>query len=472
MATDPQDVLNNELLVAAVAFNLDEVAKLVRAGAREEDAFLSDQKQTLNADSPDYNAQIFAHLADQGHAAENENQALFALYETLLLAGHPVPDGSKRMCLARVIAGCDDDQVARAERLLSLCMAQDMFDWRNSQWACEIGTKPMMAPLQRPMSLLLDAAGRAAEAGHLSLVRLLVEGSGTLDNESLQQRFCNQAESYLRPLPVRAAAGGRLDCVDYVLGLMPEALWSGEGRLRGRTITAAAANGHIETVRHLVQAWGCDINDCQDQKSNPMVAALQNQRPDMVPLLLAMGADPNVGQSLEGAGPAHLALARGYRDAFEQLLEAGLDVVTPGDRGRRLIVMAGTFGDDWALAALVAKGAGINDADAQGRTALSWAAMNDRKACIDWLLEAGADLEQADHEGRTPLSWATERDMVEAYERLIAAGANPDAVDRDGQTPESRAMAQGGRIAAAIAQKQHEAGTPLAPGAVRRSLRI
>lgn len=61
--------------------------------------------------------------------------------------------------------------------------------------------------------------------------------------------------------------------------------------------------------------------------------------------------------------------------------------------------------------------------------------------------------------------------MVEAYERLIAAGANPDAVDRGGQTPETRAVVQDGRIAAAIAQKQHEAGTPLAPGVARRVAR-
>jgi ankyrin repeat protein len=50
-------------------------------------------------------------------------------------------------------------------------------------------------------------------------------------------------------------------------------------------------------------------------------------------------------------------------------------------------------------------------------------------------LAAGADLQARDAQGCTALHFAADRDQLETLQALLEAGADVDARDEDGQTP-------------------------------------
>jgi len=76
---------------------------------------------------------------------------------------------------------------------------------------------------------------------------------------------------------------------------------------------------------------------------------------------------------------------------------------------------------------LVAKKADVNLAQADGTTALHWAARNDDLAMVDLLLKAGANPNAANRDGATPLYLAAENGSPAMIERLLKAGVDPNA---------------------------------------------
>lgn len=87
------------------------------------------------------------------------------------------------------------------------------------------------------------------------------------------------------------------------------------------------------------------------------------------------------------------------------------------------------------LRALIRQHAEINTPQADGTTALEWAAhWNDAEA-VDLLIAAGADAKAANRYGATPLSEAANLGNVRIIEALLKAGANPNTRDTsDGET--------------------------------------
>ena len=83
----------------------------------------------------------------------------------------------------------------------------------------------------------------------------------------------------------------------------------------------------------------------------------------------------------------------------------------------------------------IAKRVNVNQADPQGRTALSFAAELGNAQMAKELLDAGASPDQRDKLGSLPLHWAANNGRVEVIKVLIAGRANVDASDRQGITP-------------------------------------
>ena len=92
------------------------------------------------------------------------------------------------------------------------------------------------------------------------------------------------------------------------------------------------------------------------------------------------------------------------------------------------------------LRAALAGGAGLDEIDRDGRTALHHAAINDDVEGAVMLLSAGAKPNAADSSGWTPLHFAAQVYGVDVANALIAAGAAVDAVDSHGNTPLFRAV--------------------------------
>jgi len=93
-------------------------------------------------------------------------------------------------------------------------------------------------------------------------------------------------------------------------------------------------------------------------------------------------------------------------------------------------------GDAAALQALIAKAADVNAAQADGMTALHWAALNGDMKTLNALLAAKAKLEPLTRLGSyTPLHLACSRANAAAVVRLLEAGSKPGAVTDTGVQP-------------------------------------
>jgi ankyrin repeat protein len=87
----------------------------------------------------------------------------------------------------------------------------------------------------------------------------------------------------------------------------------------------------------------------------------------------------------------------------------------------------------------------VNAAEADGATALHWAAHWDALDTAARLLQAGADPNRANSFGITPLWLACENGSARMVQRLLAAGANANIGRPDGQTPLMMAARTGNR---------------------------
>jgi ankyrin repeat protein len=81
-----------------------------------------------------------------------------------------------------------------------------------------------------------------------------------------------------------------------------------------------------------------------------------------------------------------------------------------------------------AVRALLAEAVDVNTPQADGMTALHWAAHGDNLEMADELLRAGADLRAANRTGATPMYLATINGSAAMIERLLDAGHDANAV--------------------------------------------
>jgi ankyrin repeat protein len=87
------------------------------------------------------------------------------------------------------------------------------------------------------------------------------------------------------------------------------------------------------------------------------------------------------------------------------------------------------------LEKLLENRADANAPQADGMTALHWAAWHDDAVMARRLVKSSADAKAANHYGITPLALACQNGSGEMVELLLAAGADPHAALRGGETP-------------------------------------
>jgi ankyrin repeat protein len=90
--------------------------------------------------------------------------------------------------------------------------------------------------------------------------------------------------------------------------------------------------------------------------------------------------------------------------------------------------------DTKAVRSLLAQHVNVNASEADGTTALHWAAQRDNLEITDLLIAAGADVKAATRYTITPLSLACTNGNAGLIEHLLKAGADPNSTSEEGQT--------------------------------------
>ncbi|KAG9271039.1 ankyrin repeat domain-containing protein 50-like [Astyanax mexicanus] len=267
---------------------------------------------------------------------------------------------------------------------------KDDLGWTPLHAAACDGHKSVCAVLTERGSMArvgeLDVEGRtalilAAQEGHCSTVRLLLDRKSPIDHRS----------------------------------------YDGHSAL-----SAASLQGHTEVVELLLRR-GADT-DVRDAEGRPLLYLLILEgRLDSATLLIEKGGVPLESRDAEGRTALHVAAWQGDLDGIGLLLGHGADPNALDQEGRPPLHSVAWRGLTSA-GRLFLRARDINVDQAckkQGATALSIAAQEGHAEIVAMLLEKGADPDHVDHYGRTPVKVAGKRGLFNIIRLLESYGAKP-----------------------------------------------
>ena len=199
----------------------------------------------------------------------------------------------------------------------------------------------------------------------------------------------------------------------------------------------APANGTVAGIARFLLEQGADQSIADADGNLPIHTAARNGHVDAFSVLLNNGADPSARNS---AGQVPLDLA--YNDGIRNFLQTALANAQDAD-GRTPLHRA-VVEDSSAVADAIAR-ANTNIRDNDGNTALMLGIVSGTmtEETAKALLDAGAGFAYADKTGNLPLHAAAERGMAGAARALVAAGARGDQERLDGWLPLQLAASHG-----------------------------
>ncbi len=202
---------------------------------------------------------------------------------------------------------------------------------------------------------------------------------------------------------------------------------------------------------YVLRAAGCVIlplslaAGCNRSSPATSTAAAATPAPSPAARKPALGiGEPRIPQPFTIEQRLLDAVSRGDRRTIELALEHGATLGAKDDLHRSVVLLATLDAADADLVRwLHAKGATLDDPDAGGRTALSFAAANGHVDIVRYLIANGAAVDRADTQQRTPLFHAVAGNHVDMAGVLLDHGANVNARDQFGDTPLIMACSKG-----------------------------
>ena len=151
--------------------------------------------------------------------------------------------------------------------------------------------------------------------------------------------------------------------------------------------TPAPANGDNEAQQQLRE-----MGITPSRYNQTLCSAADNDRNELIRLLIAAGADVNAFSDSDGYTPLTNVCVRGNTEGLRLLLAApGIEVNKPNTTGDTAIIFVAIRGHVENLRMLMAvPGIDINFIDSDNKTALDWATEYGHTECVNILREAGA----------------------------------------------------------------------------------
>ena len=208
-----------------------------------------------------------------------------------------------------------------------------------------------------------------------------------------------------------------------------------------RAIHFAAANGHAECVRLLVEAGANREAADKVCGATPLHLACLAGHPKMVGLLLELGAQTDLVTQEDGSTPLHWVTEtarckESCSEVLRLLLEAKAQTCKARRDGSSAIHLVSSDGHLKMLRLLLDFGAEVDVLNGDGATPLHLAAQDGHLEVVEALLNAGAEKDcRMNGTGETPLRLAAGVAHHHIVELLIQWGANKDLAADDGRTP-------------------------------------
>jgi len=180
------------------------------------------------------------------------------------------------------------------------------------------------------------------------------------------------------------------------------------------------------------------------EAARALIWAEQRSDPAMATALRAAGADIT-STSARGETALTAAVAHDRLDEFNWLLDSDgdIDLDATTRAGQTALAFAAGSSRSEMLARLIAAGANVDLADADGWTPLMIAVRRANPADVRRLIEAGADVNVTSRLGWTALMWASYGGETAIVRDLLSAGADVNQSSKTGQSALIRAAGQG-----------------------------